>query len=123
MARPDAPPAGPPQSVRGPGPGPGAPRGEGRGGGEGEAWRADSLSRSRHSRLDAEVSRPTEDFDEEKAAGLCADIARAVLGDFAPALLLLPATERRRAQALVAYAHTLFDFARQHGVEGERLAP
>lgn len=89
---------------------------------EGEEWRADSLSRSHHSRLDAEVSRPAEDFDEEKAALLCAEIAREVLGDFAPALLLLPTTERRRAQALLAYAHTLFDFARQSGVEGEKLA-
>src|SRR5215213_2138139 len=89
---------------------------------EGEEWRADSLSRSQHSRLDAEVSRPAEDFDEEKAALLCAEIAREVLGDFAPALLLLPTTERRRAQALLAYAGTLFDFARQTGVEGERLA-
>ena len=89
---------------------------------EGESWRADSLSRSRHSRLDVEISRPAEDFDEEKAAALCAGVTRGLLGDFAPALLLLPGTERRRAQALVAYAHTLFDFARQHGVEGERLA-
>ncbi|HSK74841.1 MAG TPA: squalene/phytoene synthase family protein [Thermoanaerobaculia bacterium] len=89
---------------------------------EGEEWRADSLSRSHHSRLDAEVSRPAESFDEDKAALLCAEIAREVLGDFAPALLLLPTTERRRAQALLAYAHTLFDFARQSGVEGEKLA-
>jgi phytoene/squalene synthetase len=101
---------------------PDAPQGDRPGGPEGGDWRADSLSRSRHSRLDAEISRPAEDFDEEKAAALCADITRGLLGDFAPALLLLPATERRRAQALVAYAHTLFDFARQHGVEGERLA-
>jgi phytoene/squalene synthetase len=89
---------------------------------EGEAWRADSLSRSRHSRLDAEVSRPAVDFDEERAALLCAEITRNLLGDFAPALLLLPGTERRRAQALLAYASTLFDFARQTGSEGEKLA-
>jgi phytoene/squalene synthetase len=88
----------------------------------GEEWRADSLARSRHSRLDAEISRPVEDFDEEKAAALCAEIARLLLGDFAPALLLLSGAERRRAQALLAYASTLFDFARQRGVEGERLA-
>src|SRR5439155_26703030 len=50
--------------------------------------------------------------------GLC----RGLLADFAPAVLLLSAEERRRVQALVAYIHTLFDFARQHGVEGERLA-
>ncbi len=88
----------------------------------GEEWRADSLARSQHSRLDAEISRPAEDFDEEKAAALCAEITRNLLGDFAPALLLLPADERRRVQALLAYAATLFDFARQRGVEGERLA-
>jgi hypothetical protein len=89
---------------------------------EGESWRADSLSRSPHSRLDAEISRPVEDFDEERAAGLCAEITRNLLGDFAPALLLLSGTERRRVQALLAYACTLFDFARQTGVEGEKLA-
>jgi phytoene/squalene synthetase len=89
---------------------------------EGEEWRADSLARSQHSRLDTEISPPAEDYDEERAAALCAEIARGLLGDFAPALLLLPAAERRRAQALLAYAATLFDFARQRGVEGERLA-
>jgi phytoene/squalene synthetase len=89
---------------------------------EGEEWRADALARSQHSRLDAEISRPAEDFDEEKAAALCAEITRNLLGDFAPVLLLLPAPERRRTQALLAYASTLFDFARQRGVEGERLA-
>lgn len=88
----------------------------------GEDWRADSLARSHHSRLDAEASRPLESFDEEKAEALCAEITRNLLGDFAPALLLLPGTERRRVQALLAYASTLFDFARQRGVEGERLA-
>lgn len=118
MSPPDRP-SRPLQSLRGTGPRPGELREERP---EGEDWRADSLSRSRHSRLDAEVSRPAEDFDEEKAAGLCAEIARGLLGDFAPALLLLPGTERRRIQALLAYAHTLFDFARQRGVEGERLA-
>ncbi|HEX4961131.1 MAG TPA: squalene/phytoene synthase family protein [Thermoanaerobaculia bacterium] len=117
MTPPDRP--SPLQSLLGTGPRAGEPQGERP---EGAAWRADSLSRSRHSRLDAEVSRPTEDFDEEKAAALCAGLTRGLLGDFSPALLLLPATERRRAQALVAYAHTLFDFARQRGVEGERLA-
>jgi phytoene/squalene synthetase len=95
------------------------PRGERPEGGD---WRADSLARSRHSRLDAEISRPGENFDEEKAAALCAEVTRNLLGDFAPALLLLPGSERRRAQALLAYACALFDFARQRGVEGERLA-
>lgn len=89
---------------------------------KGEEWRADSLARSRHSRLDAEIRRPSADFDEEKAEALCAELTRNLLGDFAPVLLLLPAPERRRVQALLAYAATLFDFARQRGVEGERLA-
>jgi phytoene/squalene synthetase len=61
-------------------------------------------------------------LDEEKAADLCAGITRGALGDFSPALLLLPGTERRRAQALVAHAHTLFDFARLPGFKEERLA-
>jgi phytoene/squalene synthetase len=37
-------------------------------------------------------------------------------------LTLLPATERRRAQALATFAFTLFDFARQGGLGGERLS-
>lgn len=86
-----------------------------------EAWRADALARSRHSRLD-ELSRPDESFDEAAAETFCAELARKALGDLSPTLLLLAAPERRRAQALAAYAFTLFDFARQRGVEGERLA-
>jgi phytoene/squalene synthetase len=88
----------------------------------GEEWRADALARSRHSRLDAEVRVPAEVFDEEKALELCGEICRNVLGDFAPALLLLSSLERQRVQTLLAFAHTLFDFARQHGVEGEKLS-
>ena len=80
------------------------------------------VERLRQSRLAGELSPPLEDFDEEKAEELCAGIARALLGDFAPALLLLPGTERRRAQALLAYTYGLFDFARQGGLEGEKLA-
>ena len=80
------------------------------------------LERLRQSRLSGELKPPLEDFDEEKAEELCAGIARALLGDFAPALLLLPGTERRRAQALLAYTYGLFDFARQGGLEGEKLA-
>ena len=72
-------------------------------------------------RLDDEVRPAADGLDEEKAILLCAGITRNVLGDFAPALLLLPGTERRRAQALVAYACTLFDFARQTGGKGEKL--
>lgn len=85
-------------------------------------WRADALARSRHSRLDEEVRAPAEDHDEEKALELCGEICRNLLGDFAPALLLLSPLERQRVQTLLAFAHTLFDFARQRGVEGERLA-
>jgi len=88
----------------------------------GEEWRADALARSRHSRLDEEVREPAGDCDEEKALALCAEVCRGMLGDFAPALLLLPSLERQRVQTLLAFAHTLFDFARQHGVEGEKLA-
>jgi len=87
-----------------------------------EEWRADALARSPHSRLDQEVRRPDEDFDEERALALCAAITRNLLGDFAPALVLLPTLDRQRVQALLAYAFTLFDFARQRGAEGERLA-
>lgn len=87
-----------------------------------EGWRADALARSGHSRLAGELRAPEDDFDEERAAEVCGAICRNLLGDFAPALLLLSPLERQRVQALLAYAHTLFDFARQHGVEGERLA-
>lgn len=86
------------------------------------SWRADALARSRHSRLDQEIRAPQEDLDEERSRELCAEICRGLLGDFTPALLLLSPAERRRAQAFLAYVFTLFDFARQHGVEGERLA-
>jgi phytoene/squalene synthetase len=49
-------------------------------------------------------------------------LAREALGDFAPALVLLPGTERARARALLAYACTLLACAGQAEVEGERLA-
>jgi phytoene/squalene synthetase len=88
----------------------------------GAEWRADALARSSHSRLHGEVRAPEADFDEQKALELCGGICRGLLGDFAPALLLLSALERQRVQTLLAFAHTLFDFARQHGVEGEKLA-
>jgi phytoene/squalene synthetase len=86
------------------------------------SWRADALARSRHSRLDQEIRAPQEDLDEERSRELCAEICRGLLGDFTPALLLLSPAERCRAQAFLAYVFTLFDFARQRGVEGERLA-
>src|SRR4051812_36977002 len=80
------------------------------------------VERLRQSRLAGELSPPVENLQEEKAEELCAEIVRHLLGDFAPALLLLPGTERRRAQALLAYTYGLFDFARQGGLEGEKLA-
>jgi phytoene/squalene synthetase len=49
-------------------------------------------------------------------------LTREALGDFAPALWLLPATERARVRALLAYACTLMACAGQHAVEEERLA-
>jgi hypothetical protein len=88
----------------------------------GGSWRADALARSGHSRLGEEIRPPQEDLDEDRAREVCAAICRNLLGDFTPALLLLSAAERRRAQAFLAYTFTLFDFARQRGVEGERLA-
>ncbi|HYU32378.1 MAG TPA: hypothetical protein VEW48_09455 [Thermoanaerobaculia bacterium] len=88
----------------------------------GGEWRADALERSGHSRLAGELRAPQDDFDEQRAEEICGAICRNLLGDFAPALLLLSAVERQRVQALLAYTHTLFDFARQHGVEGEKLA-
>ena len=87
-----------------------------------EEWRADALAKSRHARLADELVEPLEDHDPRKAARICAEVTRSALGDFAPALILLPRELRERAQALAAYALTLFDFARQTGVEGEKLA-
>ena len=87
-----------------------------------EEWRADAMAQSRHSRLLDELRRPQAEEDPEEAARLCGEICRNSLRDLAPALILLPAEERRRAQALAAYALVLFDFARQSGLEGERLS-
>lgn len=87
------------------------------------AWRADALGASRHSRLADEIRPPdSRRADPEAVVDLCAELARGQLGDFAPALALLTRPERRRAQALFCHAAVLFDFARQRGVEGERLA-
>lgn len=88
----------------------------------GDSWRADALAKSPHSRLADEIPQPLADFDAPRASALCAEICRDLLRDFAPGLLLLPAEERRRVQALAAHARTLLDFACQRGVEGERLA-
>ena len=86
------------------------------------SWRADALAGSRHSRLLDELRLPVGDADPERAAALCAEVARLALGDLAPALILLPPDLRRRAQTLAAYTLTLFDFAAQSGLEGERLS-
>lgn len=85
-------------------------------------WRADAMAASRHSRLLDELRLPQAEEDPEAAARLCGEVCRNALRDLAPALLLLPAAERRRAQALAAYTLVLFDFARQSGFEGERLS-
>ena len=84
--------------------------------------RAEDYVSSSHSRLSDEIRRPAENDDPRKAAALCAEVTRQALLDFAPALTLLAPIERRRAQALATYAFTLFDFARQGGLEGERLS-
>jgi phytoene/squalene synthetase len=81
-------------------------------------WRGDLLAPSSHSRL---VPRPLA-AATEPVGGLAAALTREALGDFAPALLLLPATERQRVRALLAYACTLLTCAGEHGMEGERLA-
>ncbi|HEV7672283.1 MAG TPA: squalene/phytoene synthase family protein [Thermoanaerobaculia bacterium] len=86
------------------------------------AWRADALGASRHSRLADEMRPPDLVADPQAAIDVCADLARSHLGDFSPALALLTRPERRRAQALVAHVAALFDFARQRGIEGERLS-
>ncbi len=86
------------------------------------AWRADALGASRHSRLADELRQPDATANPETAVDLCAELARGRLGDFAPALALLTRPERRRAQALIAHVTALFDFARQRGIEGDRLA-
>lgn len=85
-------------------------------------WRADALAQSRHSRLDDLLVEPLADHDPRRAARVCAEVARRALRDFAPALVLLAEGERRRLQALAAFVLTLFDFARQSSLEGEKLA-
>lgn len=86
-----------------------------------ESWRADALVGSRHSRWVDELRQPLGLHDRERAQEVCGQVSRLVLQDFAPALLLLPSASRHRLQAMTAYALTLFDFARQTGLEGERL--
>lgn len=89
------------------------------------SWRADALGRSRHSRLASEMREPLDDADPDRAERLCAEVTRDALGDYAPALLLLSADRRRRAQTLTAWTVALFDFALRPGfagLDGDRLA-
>ncbi len=88
----------------------------------GERSRGNALAGSPHTRLVDQIHHPTQDHDPIRAAEICASVCRQAMLDFAPALVLVPASERLRIQALAAYAVTLFDFARQPGLEGERLA-
>jgi hypothetical protein len=85
------------------------------------SWRADAYARSRHSDLRDEISPPAQDHDAERSAALCAEVCRNALGSLAAGLPLLPPPTRRRAQAAAACAVALFDFARQGGLEGEKL--
>lgn len=86
------------------------------------SWRADALGKSRHSRLTDHIREPLDDADPERADQICAEACRSLLLDFAPALMALPAPERRRCHALATYAQILFDFATQPGIEGESLS-
>ena len=86
------------------------------------SWRADALGRSRHARLAEQVREPLDDRDPETARRVCAEVCRELLGDFAPALVWVAGSERLRCQVLATWLRSLFDFARQPGIEGERLA-
>ncbi len=77
---------------------------------------------SRHARLADHIEAPEDDLSLEQAERLCAEVTRAWLGDFAPALLLVGAAPRRRLQAALTLTRTCIDFALQPGVEGERMA-
>ncbi len=85
------------------------------------SWRADALRQSPHRRLADEIAAPRAATAKE-AEEVCRRINRAVLRDFAPALLLLRPEDRRRLRALTAWTVTLFDLANQQGLAGERLA-
>ena len=87
-----------------------------------ESWRADALARSRHSDLRSEIVPPLDDHDALRAGALCGEICRNALGGLAAGLILLPPESRPRAQAAAACAVALFDFARQSGLDGEKLA-
>lgn len=86
------------------------------------SWRADALAKSRHARLTEHLREPLDEQDPGRSRQLCAAVCRDLLGDFAPALMGVASAERFRCQVLACWLRTLFDFARQPGVEGERLA-
>jgi hypothetical protein len=94
-------------------------------------WRASLLAQSGHTRLTpvaaGSLQVPATAVAETPPAQAAVDdrsavAARELLGDFAPALLLLPATERARVRTLLAWGRTLYECAEQSGPEGERLA-
>lgn len=59
--------------------------------------------------------------EEERLAAHCAAVAREMLGDFSPALLLLPGTERRRVRTLLAWAASLLADAMRTDPVEERV--
>jgi phytoene/squalene synthetase len=87
-------------------------------------WRGDLLAQSTHGRLLPLAAEPPAQAQAAPDQGdaLCAESTRELLGDFAPGLLLLPATERARVRTLVVYARSLLDCAHQAGPDGDRLA-
>ncbi|MEE2775189.1 MAG: squalene/phytoene synthase family protein [Acidobacteriota bacterium] len=91
------------------------------GSGDTPGSRSSGEGRSVHSSF-YDLTPPKADFDAGRARVVCAEIARQLLGEFAPALAVLSATHRIRAQALVAYARTMLDFTSDATLEGERLA-
>lgn len=88
----------------------------------GDRSRGDALAGSPHTRLADELRIPVQSHDTDRATEICAEISRQAMLDLAPALMFLSHEERLRIQALTAYTVTLFDFSRQPGLEGERLA-
>ena len=86
------------------------------------SWRADALGKSRHARLSDHIQEPREETSAERSREVCAEACRELFLDYAPVVGCLPGEDRDRCQAVATYGRLLFDFARQSGVEGERLA-
>ena len=84
-------------------------------------FRGDTLVSSEHSRH-ADLDQPLDDLDPRRAEKVCAEVTRLLLADFAPSLMLLAARDRTRAQALISFSRTLFDFTNDRALEGEQLA-